>query len=81
MAKTKKTPPLWGGVLMPGGDLLSQSLSEPVSSALGRFTAVCGMGTGGTAPLWPPVPKLERSPKNDEEENFKSAALAVLPTA
>jgi hypothetical protein len=43
---------------MPGGDLLSQSLSEQVSSALGRFTAVCGMGTGGTAPLWPPVPKL-----------------------
>ena len=72
---------------MPGGDLLSQSLSEPVSSALGRFTAVCGMGTGGTAPLWPPVPKLERSPLGRalvcervnpiEEENFKLAGLAV----
>ncbi len=42
---------------MPGGDLLSRSLPRTVSSALGRFTAVCGMGTGGTAPLWPPEPK------------------------
>ena len=75
---------------MPGGDLLSHPLSETVSSALGRFTAVCGMGTGGTAPLWPPVPKMGRSPSahmrciawtQEEEENFKSAALAVLLTA
>ncbi len=60
LEREKKTP---GGVTLrgrercPGGDLLSHDLSVAVSSALGRFTAVCGMGTGGTAPLRPPGPE------------------------
>ncbi len=46
---------------------MSHSLSRAVSSALGRFTAVCGMGTGGTAPLWPPEPQEGEKPHEDEE--------------
>ena len=59
LGRQRKTP---GGVTLrgrercPGGDLLSHDLSVAVSSALGRFTTVCGMGTGGTAPLRPPGP-------------------------
>ncbi len=39
---------------LPGGDLFSHSVTRAVSSALGRFTSVFGMGTGGTTPLEPP---------------------------
>ena len=38
----------------PGGDLFSHSVARAVSSALGRFTSVFGMGTGGATPLEPP---------------------------
>ncbi len=38
----------------PGGDLFSHSVSKAVSSALGRFTTVFGMDTGGATPLEPP---------------------------
>ena len=37
-----------------GGDLLSQGLAPQVPSALEGLTAVFGMGTGGTPPLFPP---------------------------
>ena len=40
--------------LNPGGDLFSHSVARAVSSALGRFTSVFGMGTGGATPLEPP---------------------------
>ena len=35
----------------PGTGLFSRGLMTPVSWALERFTAVFGMGTGGTTPL------------------------------
>lgn len=38
----------------PGGVLLSQGESTQVPSALEGLTAVFGMGTGVTPPLWPP---------------------------
>ena len=38
----------------PGSDLFSHSVSKAVSSALGRFTTVFGMDTGGATPLEPP---------------------------
>ena len=38
----------------PGGDLLSQGVSPQVPSARAVFTAVFGMGTGVSPPLWPP---------------------------
>src|SRR5215469_3351312 len=38
----------------PGTGLFSHSLMTAVSSALERFTAVFGMGTGGSTPLSPP---------------------------
>ena len=38
----------------PGSDLFSHALASTVSSALGRFTTVFGMGTGGSTPLQPP---------------------------
>ena len=37
-----------------------QGVSPSVSSALGRFTSVFGMGTGGTTPLEPPGGSLPR---------------------
>jgi hypothetical protein len=39
---------------LPGGDQLSQQVAPPVSSALGPFTTVFGMGTGGPTPLQSP---------------------------
>jgi hypothetical protein len=39
-----------------GDDLLSRGLAPPVASALESFTTVCGMGTGGSAPLASPRP-------------------------
>ena len=44
---------LWVLVLS-GGDLFSHSVTRAVSSALGRFTSVFGMDTGGATPLEPP---------------------------
>ena len=44
---------LWVLVLS-GGDLFSHSVTRAVSSALGRFTSVFGMETGGATPLEPP---------------------------
>ncbi len=41
-------------VSLSGGDLFSHSVARAVSSALGRFTSVFGMGTGGATPLEPP---------------------------
>jgi hypothetical protein len=38
----------------PGGDLLSQGASPQVPSARADLTAVFGMGTGVSPPLWPP---------------------------
>ena len=47
-----------GGVeILPGGDLFSHFVAKAVSSALGRFTTVFGMGTGGATPLKPPGSK------------------------
>ncbi len=43
-----------GFSINPGGDLFSHSVTKAVSSALGRFTTVFGMGTGGSTPLEPP---------------------------
>jgi hypothetical protein len=37
-----------------GDDLLSQGVYPQVPSALAVFTAVFGMGTGVSPPLWPP---------------------------
>ena len=37
-----------------GGDLLSQGVYPQVPSALAGLTAVFGMGTGVSPPLWPP---------------------------
>jgi hypothetical protein len=51
---------------MPGGDLLSQGVYPQVPSALAVLTAVFGMGTGVSPPLWPPellLIQLE-SPRN-----------------
>src|SRR5215211_2631143 len=39
-----------------GTGLFSHPVAQAVSSALGRFTSVFGMGTGGTTPLSPPRP-------------------------
>ena len=44
----------WFQVKPPGSDLFSARGDPSVSSALGRFTSVFGMGTGGTTPLKPP---------------------------
>ena len=38
----------------PGSDLFSHAITNAVSSALKRFTAVFEMGTGGSASLQPP---------------------------
>ena len=43
-----------GDDMPPGGDLFSHPVTRAVSSALRRFTAVFGMGTGGSASLEPP---------------------------
>src|SRR5436190_21358952 len=40
----------------PGIGLFSQRVTPRVSSALGRFTSVFGMGTGGATPLKTPGP-------------------------
>jgi hypothetical protein len=40
----------------PGTGLFSHPVARAVSSALGRFTSVFGMGTGGSTPLSPPRP-------------------------
>ncbi len=37
--------------LPPGSGLFSHPVTRAVSSALGRFTTVFGMGTGGSTPL------------------------------
>ena len=37
-----------------GSDLLSQGVYPQVPSALAGLTAVFGMGTGVSPPLWPP---------------------------
>ena len=49
-------PKLRGDLVMrnPGGDLLSQGASPQVPSARAGLTAVFGMGTGVSPPLWPP---------------------------
>ena len=76
-APPKKTPggeTLRGRERCPGGDLLSHDLSVAVSSALGRFTAVCGMGTGGTAPLRPPGPP-------DRTRTLRAFARPPVPRA
>jgi hypothetical protein len=44
----------WIQVKPPGSDLFSARGDPSVSSALGRFTSVFGMGTGGATPLKPP---------------------------
>ena len=49
---------------------MSRDLPVAVSSALGRFTAVCGMGTGGTAPLRPPEPWVPSHSEDVEDLNF-----------
>ena len=51
-----KEPPLRGGSSRrkSGGVLLSQGVYPQVPSALAGLTAVFGMGTGVTPPLWPP---------------------------
>ncbi len=43
-----------GFCLYPGSVLLSHCLAAAVSSALEGLTAVFGMGTGVTPPVWPP---------------------------
>ena len=47
----------------PGTDLLSRAAARRVSSALGRFTTVFGMGTGGAAPPAPPRPPRILDPR------------------
>ena len=55
-------PALTGGVeILPGSDLFSHFVAKAVSSALGRFTTVFGMGTGGATPLEPPGSKSNGS--------------------
>jgi hypothetical protein len=44
----------------PGTGRLSHAVAHAVSLALGRFTTVFGKGTGGTTPLEPPGPPLDR---------------------
>ncbi len=48
------SPPFAIRYILPGGDLFSHSVTRAVSWALGRFTSVFGMGTGGATPLEPP---------------------------
>ncbi len=52
----QRSPPLSGGLLQrnPGDVLLSQGATPQVPSALASLTAVFGMGTGVSPPLWPP---------------------------
>jgi hypothetical protein len=53
----KKTPGLRPGVFHEegiGDGLLSHQVSLAVPSALGSLTAVFGMGTGVSFPLWSP---------------------------
>ena len=45
----------------PGNDLFSHTLADAVSSALRCFTAVFGMGTGGSASLESPKDLLRFS--------------------
>ena len=66
---------LWVLVLS-GGDLFSHSVTRAVSSALGRFTTVFGMGTGGATPLEPPesngtiMPHIRRLGKSGSAEIY-----------
>jgi hypothetical protein len=43
-----------GAFILPGGDLLSQTVSRQVPSALRGLTSVFGMGTGVSLSVWPP---------------------------
>ena len=54
--------PKWAGVIFErtGGVLLSQGVYPQVPSALAGLTAVFGMGTGVTPPLWPPETCCQR---------------------
>ena len=54
-AHIKKAPPLGGASsILPGGDLLSQTVASQVPSALKGLTSVFGMGTGVTPSPLPP---------------------------
>ena len=56
-----------GGSVGPGPGLLSHPRERAVSSALGRFTAVFGKGTGGTTPRQEPRPALPPVVRRKEE--------------
>ena len=60
MPTNEKRGPRWGpSRAKSGGVLLSQGVSPQVPSALVGLTAVFGMGTGVTPPLWPPKPVVK----------------------
>src|SRR5437660_12572999 len=54
-----------------GDDLLSQTVASPVPSALTGLTAVFGMGTGVSPPLWSP-----KSLSRDSREEVHSGNRA-----
>ncbi len=52
-----------GGAATGGSDLPSHGVAPAVLSALGRFTTVFGMGTGGSTPLQPPLVAAPPGPR------------------
>ncbi len=59
----------------PGSDLFSTRGNPSVSSALGRFTSVFGMGTGGTTPLKPPGDYYQFTLEYEEEPLERESRL------
>src|SRR5260370_42506786 len=59
-----------------GDDLLSQTVASPVPSAQTGLTAVFGMGTGVSPPLWSPK---SLSGVRDCEECDRNALRALPP--
>ena len=68
--KNDESPRLAGALFEEsGGVLLSQGVYPQVPSALAGLTAVFGMGTGVTPPLWPPEISCQRgSPTRTPEQ-------------
>jgi hypothetical protein len=62
LGRKRRVPPPGGGTrtAKSGGVLLSQGVYPQVPSALAGLTAVFGMGTGVTPPLWPPETCCQR---------------------
>ena len=77
--KNDESPRLAGALYEEsGGVLLSQGVYPQVPSALAGLTAVFGMGTGVTPPLWPPEISCQRgSPRGLQSKHERSSNQAL----